>query len=158
MNLLREEKSYNPPQMIKPTLEANFRTSVGFSAELFSSFHCNIPAQLQQTCTSEFLIIKFLLLCRFCLDEERSKKYHLKSLFLTLYFPPPPLFDRSSYPSFLKKEMHVHILLYKTETATFLWRSLYFAFSFPGDVLAFVGAETERVRAARRVCTGKGRS
>jgi hypothetical protein len=90
MNLLREEKSYNPPQIIKPALKVNFRTSVGFSADLFSSFHCNIPARLQQTCTSKFLIIKFLLLCRFCLHEERSKKYHLKSLFLTLYFPPPP--------------------------------------------------------------------
>jgi len=76
-------------QIIKPAMEINFRTSFGLSANLFSSFHCNTPARLQQTCTSKFLIIKFLLLCRFSLDEERSKKYHLKSLFLTLYFPPP---------------------------------------------------------------------
>jgi len=113
MNLLREEKSYNPPRIIKPVLKVNFRTSVGFSANLFSSFHCNIPARLQQTRTSKFLIIKFLLLCRFCYRRGKKQKVSFEVPLLNSLFPSASLFDRSSYPSFLKKEMHVHILLYK---------------------------------------------
>jgi hypothetical protein len=37
----------------------------------------------------------------------------LKFLFLTLFFPSVFFFDGSSYQRFLKKEMHVHIPLYK---------------------------------------------
>lgn len=97
----------------KTCTERKFQIVGWIHWNFFPFFHFTIPPWLQHI--SGFLIIKFLLLCRFCLEEERSKKYYLKFLYLTLFFfpPPSPLTSLLIQAFHCKEEQESHVLLMK---------------------------------------------
>jgi hypothetical protein len=56
---------------------------------------------------------KILFTLQILLRREKKQKVSFEVPSFNSFFPSVFFFDRSSYPSFLKKQVHVHILLYE---------------------------------------------